>query len=95
MQLQSRHACHRLPPQGWTDATATCTERAGLHLSGQRARVLSRQRVPCRGNGFRMDLLLLRSEATSRWIAAGVDAAYRARGKPSDHAPTWVYLSDG
>jgi exodeoxyribonuclease-3 len=43
-----------------------------------------------RDNGFRMDLLLLSAEATSRLLAAGVDAAYRGRERPSDHAPTWV-----
>jgi len=41
-----------------------------------------------------MDFLLLSAEATSRLIAAGVDTAYRAREKPSDHAPTWVHLSE-
>ena len=47
-----------------------------------------------RDHGFRMDFLLLSAEATSRLIAAGVDTAYRGREKPSDHAPTWVHLSE-
>ena len=38
--------------------------------------------------------ILLSAETTSRLIAAGVDTAYRGREKPSDHAPTWVHLSD-
>jgi exodeoxyribonuclease-3 len=41
-----------------------------------------------------MDFLLLSADATSKLIDAGVDAAFRGRDKPSDHAPTWIELTD-
>ena len=68
---------------------ATCTRTSVSIPHWVNARAFSRN------NGFRMDFLLLSAEATSRLIAAGVDAAYRGREKPSDHAPTWLKLSDG
>ena len=89
MQPQSRHAYRRLLAQGWTDATRHLHPDERIYTYWVNARAFSRN------NGFRMDFLLLSAEATSRLIAAGVDAAYRGREKPSDHAPTWVNLSDG
>ena len=41
-----------------------------------------------------MDFLLLSTALTPLLTAAGVDAAYRGREKPSDHAPAWVSLTD-
>ena len=69
--------------------TLPTPRREDLYVLGQR-----RKHFFCLNSGFRMDFLLLSAEATSRLIAAGVDAAYRGREKPSDHAPTWVQLSE-
>jgi len=88
MQPESRQAYSRLLAQGWTDATRHVYPDARIYTYWVNAHAFSRDR------GFRMDFLLLSAEATSRLIAAGVDAAYRGREKPSDHAPTWVHLSE-
>ena len=37
---------------------------------------------------------LLSPELADRMVSAGVDKAYRGREKASDHAPTWVELTD-
>lgn len=71
-----------------TDATRHVYPDARIYTYWVNAHAFSRD------HGFRMDFLLLSAEATSRLIAAGVDTAYRAREKPSDHAPTWVHLSE-
>ena len=47
-----------------------------------------------RDAGLRIDHLLLNQPAFSRLVSAGVDKYLRAREKPSDHAPTWIVLSD-
>jgi exodeoxyribonuclease-3 len=44
--------------------------------------------------GFRMDFLLLSRNLAPRLKAAEVDAEYRGREKPSDHAPVWIVLDD-
>ena len=85
---ESRHAYSRLLAQGWTDATRRLYPDERIYTYWVNAHAFSRD------NGFRMDFLLLSAEATSRLIAAGVDAGYRGREKPSDHAPAWVYLSE-
>ena len=40
-----------------------------------------------------MDFLLVNEMAAGKLIGAGIDAAYRGRDKPSDHAPAWITLS--
>ena len=44
------------------------------------------------GKGMRLDFLLLNAALQARVKAVGVDAEYRGREKPSDHAPAWVAL---
>ncbi len=46
-----------------------------------------------RGQGLRIDHLLLSPRAADRLVAAGVDAGPRARTDPSDHTPAWCDLS--
>ncbi|MEO8133254.1 MAG: hypothetical protein ABI831_04690 [Betaproteobacteria bacterium] len=41
-----------------------------------------------------MDFLLLNAAATSKLKTAGVDVAFNARDKPSDHAPAWITIGD-
>jgi exodeoxyribonuclease-3 len=37
---------------------------------------------------------MLSPEAADQLVDAGVDKAYRALEKASDHAPTWIQLRD-
>ncbi len=46
-----------------------------------------------RGQGLRIDHLLLSPRAADRLVAAGVDTGPRARTDPSDHTPAWCELS--
>jgi exodeoxyribonuclease-3 len=48
-----------------------------------------------RDAGLRIDHLLLSPSIARRLVDAGVDRAVRGWEKASDHAPTWVTLSDG
>lgn len=45
-----------------------------------------------KNNGIRIDHVLLTPQAADRLTGAGIDAATRARDKPSDHVPVWVDL---
>ena len=47
-----------------------------------------------RNAGLRIDHLLLSDELAPRLVDANVDRWVRGEPKPSDHAPTWVQLSD-
>jgi exodeoxyribonuclease-3 len=88
MQPESRDAYGRLLAQGWTDATRRLHPGKRIYTYWVNAHAFSRD------HGFRMDVLLLSADATSKLIDAGVDAAFRGRDKPSDHAPTWIELTD-
>lgn len=45
-----------------------------------------------RGNGLRIDHLLLNPAATDRLVACEIDKAPRGRPEPSDHTPIWCSL---
>ncbi len=45
-----------------------------------------------RGNGLRIDHLLLSPQAADRLVAADIDKGPRGRDKPSDHTPVWCEL---
>ena len=47
-----------------------------------------------RDHGFRIDHLLLSPAVADRLVSCGVDKEHRGREKASDHAPTWVELTD-
>lgn len=44
------------------------------------------------GKGMRIDHLLLSPQATDHLAESGIDADWRAKPKPSDHAPVWCKL---
>ena len=46
-----------------------------------------------RGAGFRMDFLLVTPDLYPRVRSEGIDHAWRALEKPSDHAPVWMDLA--
>lgn len=89
MQPESRAAFRRLCAMGWTDALRACHphERLWTFWDYQAG-------AWQRDAGFRIDHLLLSPEAADRLVAAGVDKAHRGREKASDHAATWIELTD-
>jgi exodeoxyribonuclease-3 len=88
MQPEARAAWQRLLGLGLLDAARA------LHPS-ETAYTFWTNRFAFRRNaGFRMDFLLLSPALRSRLAATGVDAAFRGRERPSDHAAAWVLLRD-
>jgi exodeoxyribonuclease-3 len=89
MQPESRAAFRSLCFQGWTDALRT------RHPVGQMWTFWDYQAGAWqRDAGFRIDHLMLSAQAADRLTDANVDKSYRGREKASDHAPTWVVLTD-
>ncbi len=48
-----------------------------------------------RGNGLRIDHLLLSPQAADRLTAVGIDKTERGLPEPSDHVPVWCELDLG
>jgi exodeoxyribonuclease III len=88
MQPETREAYRTLLAQGWTDSTRHLHPTERIYTFWVNAEYFRRNA------GFRMDFLLLNAPLTSRLKAAGVDTEFRGRERASDHAPTWVVLSD-
>lgn len=88
MQPETRARYETLLAQGWTDAHRHLHPRTKIYTFWVNAHAFARNA------GFRMDFLLLSPTLLPRLAAAGVDAEYRGREKPSDHAPTWIVLDD-
>jgi exodeoxyribonuclease III len=89
MQPQSRAAYQRILSDGWTDALRS------HHPTGKLWTYWDYQAGALqRDAGFRIDHLLLSPQAADRLVKVGVDKNHRMREKASDHAPTWVELSN-
>ena len=88
MQPQPRDAYARLLSQGWMDSARV------LHPTQRMYTYWVNERSFRQGKGMRLDFLLLNAYLRPLVKAAGVDADYRSREKPSDHAPAWVVLRD-
>jgi exodeoxyribonuclease-3 len=84
MQPESREAWQRLLAQGWTDATRTLFPRERIYTYWVNAFAFRRNA------GFRMDFLLLNGTLAKRLQATGVNAKFRGRDRPSDHAAVWI-----
>jgi exodeoxyribonuclease-3 len=84
-----RAAYKALVDQGWTDALRTLHPGERIYTFWDYFR-----NAFGRNAGLRIDHLLLSPALAERLVAADVDRAYRGREKASDHAPTWVELSD-
>jgi exodeoxyribonuclease-3 len=84
MQPETREAYQRLLAQGWIDASRHLHPKKRIYTFWVNSDAFRRNA------GFRMDFLLLNAPLAARLTAAEVDAEYRGREKPSDHAPTWV-----
>ena len=84
-----REAFHRLAAQGWTDALRTLHPGERIYTFWDYFR-----NAFGRDAGLRIDHLLLSPAVAARLVAAGVDRDVRAWEKTSDHAPTWIELTD-
>jgi exodeoxyribonuclease-3 len=88
MQPESRNAWGRLLAQGWTDATRRLHPHEMIYTYWVNALAFQRNA------GFRMDFLLVNPVLADRLVSTGVDASYRGRERPSDHAPVWITVHD-
>jgi len=89
LQPESRECYARLLSQGWLDSVRH------LYPDEQVFTFWDYFRNHWQRNaGLRIDHLLLNRALAPRLTAAGVDRWVRSREKPSDHAPTWIELSD-
>jgi len=84
---ESRAALRRIVHLGLTDAIRTRDPRPGLYTFWD-----YQANSWERGNGIRIDHLLLSPQAADLLQEAGVDKQVRAGDKPSDHVPAWVEL---
>ncbi len=85
---ESRRAFREILHLGWTDAFRSLHARRGgafTFWDYQRGRWQ-------RGEGIRIDHLLLSPAAVDRLEECDIDAAPRARPKASDHTPIWCRL---
>jgi exodeoxyribonuclease-3 len=84
-----RAAYQALVDQGWTDSIRKLHPGERIYTFWDYFR-----NAYGRDAGLRIDHLLLSPSLAPRLQAAGVDREVRGREKPSDHAPTWVILSE-
>ena len=84
---QSRAALRRIVHLGLTDAIRTRDPRPGVYTFWD-----YQANSWERGNGIRIDHLMLSPQAADLLQEAGVDQQVRAGDKPSDHVPAWVEL---
>ena len=88
MQQAPRDAFRALLEQGWID-----TARA-LHPDEKIYTFWHNRFAFMRKQGMRLDFLLASENLRKRIQAFGVDWQFNQRDKPSDHAPTWVDVTD-
>ena len=82
-------AYHKLLVQGWTDAVRSLHPGKRIYTFWDYFRNAWQ-----RDAGLRIDHLLLNPAIAARLVAAGVDREVRGWEKASDHAPTWIEISD-
>lgn len=84
-----RAAFQQLVAQGWLDALRTMHPDERIYTFWDYFR-----NAFGRDAGLRIDHLLLSPAVAKRLTAAGVDRSVRAKEKTSDHAPTWIEVTD-
>jgi exodeoxyribonuclease-3 len=84
-----RAAFKTLVDQGWTDALRKLHPNEVIYTFWDYFR-----NAYGRNAGLRIDHFLLSPHLDKRLLAAGVDRHVRGWEKSSDHAPTWIELSD-
>jgi exodeoxyribonuclease III len=87
-RIETRTAFARLTSQGWTDALRKIHPDATIFTFWDYFRNAYE-----RDAGLRIDHLLLNPVAAGRLANAGVDRNVRGWERASDHAPTWIELS--
>ena len=89
LQPETRTLWEQLLAQGWSDAARRLhpKERKSLYTFYVNDFAFRREA------GFRMDFHLLSPTVVPRLVRSVVDAEYRGREKPSDHAPVWVEIA--
>ncbi|WP_112311033.1 exodeoxyribonuclease III [Pseudogemmobacter bohemicus] len=85
---QSRAAFRRLLNLGLTEAIRTRDPRPGVYTFWD-----YQANSWERGNGIRIDHVLLTPQAADLLEETGIDKDVRAGDKPSDHVPVWVRLA--
>lgn len=86
---ETKAAYFRLLDQGWTDALREIRPDETIYTFWDYFR-----NAYARNAGLRIDHLLLSPALASRLVGADVDRHVRGWEKSSDHAPTWVDLTD-
>jgi exodeoxyribonuclease-3 len=89
MQPEPQAQYRRLLGQGWLDSIRHRHPDERIYTFWDYWR-----NAFARNAGIRIDHLLLNPAAAARLTGAGVDRDVRAREGTSDHAPTWIDLSD-
>jgi exodeoxyribonuclease-3 len=89
VQPEPRALFRRLLDQGWVDAIRAMYPDSPMYTFWD----YKRNRWE-RDAGLRIDHLLLNPKAAKRLVDAGVDREVRGLEGASDHAPTWIVLSD-
>lgn len=88
-RVETREAFGNLVSQGWTDALRHLHPDVQIYTYWDYFR-----NAYVRDAGLRIDHLLLNAPAARRLQRAGVDRQVRGWEKASDHAPTWIDLSE-
>jgi exodeoxyribonuclease III len=88
-RVEVREEFGRLMKQGWIDAIRELHPGETIYTFWDFFRNAYQ-----RNAGLRIDHLLLNAAAKERLIASGVDRNVRGWERPSDHAPTWVEITD-
>jgi exodeoxyribonuclease-3 len=86
---EAKEAYARLLKQGWTDAIRELYPNEKIFTYWDYFR-----NAFSRDAGIRMDHILLNPAVAGRLQAGGVDRHVRSWEKTSDHAPTWIELSE-
>jgi exodeoxyribonuclease-3 len=88
-RVEVRYAFRQLVEQGWTDAIRTLHPHETIYTFWDYFR-----NAYARNAGLRIDHFLLSPDVAARLSKAGVDRDVRGWEHTSDHAPTWIELSD-
>jgi exodeoxyribonuclease III len=86
---ESRDAYQNLLAQGWTDAIRSLYPDEAIYTFWDYFR-----NAFARNAGIRIDHFLLNARSAKMLCAGGVDRDVRSWEKTSDHAPTWIALTE-
>jgi exodeoxyribonuclease-3 len=89
LQPETRDCYERLLSQGWIDTIRARFPQERIYTFWDYFRQHWQK-----NSGLRIDHLLLNAPLKERWVDAGVDKWVRGQPGASDHAPTWIRLTD-